>query len=182
MQGWRNVRVVGGSGDLAADILGVDPHGRSVAVQCKRYAPGTKVGSPVIQTVLGMAMVHHRTDRAMVVTTSSFTKAAEELATRHGVELWDGVHLAEFAGGGRWKTRRGRRSTILGIFVGACYLFWPLGIVQGTTEHGATQVSAVGLAVFAIWLPLAIGVPLWLWYRLRRSRTNPDGLSEMQRP
>ena len=167
--GWRNVRVAGGSGDLSADIFAVDPQGRTVAVQCKRYAVGTKVGSPVVQTVLGMATVHHRADRAMVVTTSSFTKSAEDLAARHGVELWDGFTLARIAGSRRfagiasslrWRNIR----VVIGVMAIALYLLWPLDI-GARTVHGHDHIATIGIVLFAIWLPIAVGVPLLAWSR-----------------
>lgn len=93
--GYRRVRVVGGAGDLAADIVCIGPAGERVVVQCKRYAPGHHVGSPVVQAFIGMAFVHHRAARAIFVTTSSFTPAARQLARAHPVELIDGARLVE---------------------------------------------------------------------------------------
>jgi restriction endonuclease Mrr len=51
--GYTNVSRVGGSGDLAADLTATDPQGRSAIVQCKRYTPGSKVGSPALQSFIG---------------------------------------------------------------------------------------------------------------------------------
>jgi restriction system protein len=93
--GYRRVRVVGGAGDLAADIVCAGPAGERVVVQCKRYAPGHHVGSPAVQAFIGMAFVHHRAARAIFVTTSSFTPAARELARAHPIELIDGARLVE---------------------------------------------------------------------------------------
>jgi restriction endonuclease Mrr len=42
-----------------------------VIVQCKRYAPGTKVGTPALQSFIGMLVAHHRTQVGVFVTTSS---------------------------------------------------------------------------------------------------------------
>ncbi len=92
--GYRNVRRVGGSGDLCADIQCQDTEGRSVVVQCKRYAPGNRVGSPAIQTFIGMVTVHHRAERGIYVTTSDYTDPARALARRHGFDLLDGNDLA----------------------------------------------------------------------------------------
>lgn len=92
--GFRHVRRVGAAGDLCADLIAVDPHGVEVVVQCKRLAPGSKVGSPDIQKFIGMATVHHRVSRGIFVTTSAFTGPAEELARAHSLDLWDGAHLA----------------------------------------------------------------------------------------
>lgn len=94
--GWRDLRRVGGPGDVAADLIGTDPDGRRTVVQCKRF-DHTAVGSPVVQTVLAMAHLHHSAERAVVVTTSRFTKDARRLAKLHEVELIDGKSLLALA-------------------------------------------------------------------------------------
>lgn len=95
--GYRSARQVGGSGDLAADIVGRDEEGRSVVVQCKRYKPGHRVGSPDLQQFIGMIHVHHRAERGVYVTTSEFTAPARSLARKHGIELIDGASLTTLA-------------------------------------------------------------------------------------
>lgn len=91
--------VVGRPGDNAADILGQDPSGRAVVIQCKRYHPGAKVSSPEVQKFIGMALFAHRAQRALFVTTSRFTQPALSLAAQiPGLELIDGERLAELAG------------------------------------------------------------------------------------
>ncbi len=91
--GYCDVRRVGGAGDLGADLVGHDRDGHSIVVQCKRYAPGSRVGSPAIQAFIGMVTVHHLADRGLFVTTSDFTAPAVELARRHRVTLIDGREL-----------------------------------------------------------------------------------------
>jgi restriction system protein len=98
--GYRGVRAVGGPGDLSADIVCQDRWGRRVVVQCKRYRPDQKVGSPAVQQLIGMAQAQHRADRCVLVTTSGFTGPALELARRHGVELVDGAALGRLLGRG----------------------------------------------------------------------------------
>lgn len=51
------VRVVGGRGDLGADVVGVDPSGRRVVVQCKHYLGGQPVTSG---DVLARTLDRHR--------------------------------------------------------------------------------------------------------------------------
>ncbi len=92
-QGYKGVRRVGGSGDFNADVTARDPEGRSVVVQCKRYAVGNRIGSPAIQTFIGMVHVHHKAERGIFVTTSSYTDDARALARQHGLTLWDGSDL-----------------------------------------------------------------------------------------
>ncbi len=91
--GYRWVRTVGRSGDLAVDIECRDGDGRAVLIQCKRYAPRVKVGSRDVQTFIGMIFMHHGAHRGVFVTTSSFTKPAIDLARSQGIELIDGERL-----------------------------------------------------------------------------------------
>jgi restriction system protein len=97
--GFREVTVSGAAGDLQADIVATDPDGLATVVQCKRYAPGRSVGSPVVQSFVGMARLQHGCDRALLVTTATFTAPAQRLADEHDVELVDGPALVDlFAG------------------------------------------------------------------------------------
>lgn len=98
-RGYRKVEVRGGAGDLAADITCRDPQGHLVVVQCKRYAPGIRVGSGEVQSFIGMMTVHHRADHGIFVTTSGFTQPAAELGRKHGVELIDGERLRHIVAG-----------------------------------------------------------------------------------
>lgn len=52
------------------------------------------------------------------------------------------------------------------------YLFWPLD-VDMKTVHGQTHVSAVGIILLCVWLPLAIGVPV-LIRQVPRRRAQRD--------
>jgi restriction system protein len=88
----------GGAGDLQADIVCTHPEGHRVVVQCKRYAPGNKVSSPAMQSFVGMAHRHHAA-RGIYVTTSSYTRAAADLAQQQGIDLYDGERLVALA---RW--------------------------------------------------------------------------------
>ncbi|MEU9040048.1 restriction endonuclease, partial [Streptomyces sp. NPDC048352] len=78
--GCRDVRVVGGAGDLGADVLATAPDGRLLVIQCKRYGPTNKVGSQDVQRFGGTCYAVHEAELAAVVTTSDFTQPAEEYA------------------------------------------------------------------------------------------------------
>jgi restriction system protein len=91
--GFRELRLNGGAGDLGVDIWGRTPQGMTAVIQCKRYAPGRKVGSPLIQTFIGMQRVHHGADVGLFVTTGGFTLDAMKLAQVHGIQLIDGRTL-----------------------------------------------------------------------------------------
>lgn len=95
--GFQGMRAVGGAGDLSVDVEGRDPSGRRVLVQCKRYAPDRRIGSPEIQQFYGMARFHDESARAIFVTTSDFTDAARDVAGRTGVELVSGSELVALA-------------------------------------------------------------------------------------
>jgi restriction system protein len=66
-------------------------------VQCKRYAPDNLVGSPVIQSFIGMVKIHHKADLGIFVTTSGYTLPAMNLAKEHAdyLRLIDGPDCAE---------------------------------------------------------------------------------------
>lgn len=94
--GYSEVNVCGGAGDLNVDIECLSPAGKRTAVQCKRYRD-KPVGSKEVQTFIGMIHRHHRRNSAMFVTTTRYTKPAEELARRHKIELVDGEKLIALA-------------------------------------------------------------------------------------
>ncbi|MEV8550609.1 restriction endonuclease [Streptomyces glaucescens] len=83
--GCTQVEVVGGAGDLGADVLAWAPDGRRVVIQCKRYGDDNKVGSQDLQRFGGTCYTVHEADVAIVVTTSDFTAPAEEYAAQCGI-------------------------------------------------------------------------------------------------
>jgi restriction system protein len=93
--GYKGMTLNGGAGDLGADLMGNDPDGRSIVVQCKRYAPSKKVGSQEMQLFIGMQQIHHKAERGIYITTSDFTSAARDLGNRHGIWLIDGSGLMQ---------------------------------------------------------------------------------------
>ncbi|WP_158714082.1 restriction endonuclease [Kitasatospora aureofaciens] len=97
--GCTKVSVVGGAGDLAADVLATTPTGQRILIQAKRYGPRTFVGSQDVQRVNGTYRDVHRCDLAAVVTTSSFTKAAAAFCAQVGIRAVDRRALALWAEG-----------------------------------------------------------------------------------
>lgn len=93
--GFGDVRIPGGAGDLGADVLGRSASGRTVVVQCKRYSQHRSVSSPDMQKFLGTCFHEHGADEAWFVTTARFSKAARDLGARRGVRLVDRADLAE---------------------------------------------------------------------------------------
>jgi restriction system protein len=99
--GCRDIRVVGGAGDLAADVLATTPGGKKILIQCKRYATHNKVGSDHVQRVNGTYRDIHGCTQAAIVTTSSYTPAAISLARRVNIRLYDARDLERWARGGQ---------------------------------------------------------------------------------
>ncbi|MEU5597580.1 restriction endonuclease [Streptomyces sp. NPDC020298] len=91
--GCSQVEVVGGAGDLGADILAVAPDGRRAVIQCKRYGDTHRVGSEELQRFGGTCFTVHDADVAIVVTTSDFTAPAAEYAELCGIVCVDGQSL-----------------------------------------------------------------------------------------
>ncbi|MGW1225276.1 restriction endonuclease [Streptomyces sp. NPDC002530] len=121
--GCTDVRRVGGANDHGADVVGRLPDGRSMVVQCKRYAPTRTIASREMRDLLG-AKVHFGVDVAVFVTTTWFSRPSEGFALQHGIiavhrdhlGLWNGgaslLSLGEVNGGGQGdaahRTRRRR--------------------------------------------------------------------------
>jgi len=77
------------SGDQGADLI-LSKDDEKIVVQAKKYEG--KVSNKAVQEVAA-AKNYYEADKAMIVTNSSFTKSAIELAFSNDVELWDGRKL-----------------------------------------------------------------------------------------
>lgn len=97
--GCLDVDVVGGAGDLGADVVGRTPDGRLVVIQCKRYCDTNRVGSQDMQRFGGTCFTVHEADVAVVVTTSDFTAPAVEYAEQCGIVCVDGGELLRWQDG-----------------------------------------------------------------------------------
>ncbi len=91
--GYREVRRIGGAGDQGADLIGRDPRGRRVVVQCKRYKSTNRVGAPVVRPLYGTKALYHA-ERALIVSTSTFSRPAVDEARRLDIDLIDGSALS----------------------------------------------------------------------------------------
>ncbi len=87
--GCTGVEVVGGAGDLGADVLAVTPDGRRLVIQCKRYDAAATVGSQDVQRFGGTCFAVHGAEVAAVVTTAHFTAPAVEYAQWCGIVCVD---------------------------------------------------------------------------------------------
>jgi restriction system protein len=92
-QGYKT-RMTPRSGDYGVDIV-ASKDGVKTAIQIKRYSKKLDQ-KPVREAVTGMAVRQYGCTKAMVVTNSTFTKAAEFLANESGCELVDREKLGEW--------------------------------------------------------------------------------------
>jgi restriction system protein len=97
--GCTEVEVVGGAGDLGADVVAVTPDGRRLVVQCKRYGAEHRVGSQDLQRFGGTCYTVHEADLAVLVTTSDFTAPAVEYAEQCGILCLDRAALEGWSDG-----------------------------------------------------------------------------------
>ena len=84
IEGFRRISMTPESGDFGADIIAYDDANCKTCIQCKRYS--RPIGVKSVQEVYA-AKEYYECDRALVITNSTFTKAAVELAENVGVEL-----------------------------------------------------------------------------------------------
>jgi len=92
--GYVKTYVTKKSGDLGADVIAVDSKNVKVAIQCKRYGIKNYVGNNAIQQI-HTAKDYYDCHKAIVITTSYFTKTAFQMAQKLGVELWNRKTLKE---------------------------------------------------------------------------------------
>ncbi|MFI9029513.1 restriction endonuclease [Streptomyces sp. NPDC053560] len=97
--GCFDVQIVGGANDLGADIVARAPDGRTVVIQCKRYAETHRVGSQDLQRFGGTCYTVHGADVAALVTTSTFTDPALEYAEQCGILCFSGTELIDWSVG-----------------------------------------------------------------------------------
>lgn len=114
-----DVTVSGGAGDRGADVLATTADGRRLIVQAKRYNIGRPVGDREMQQFVGGIGTWHDYDVAVLVTTSRFTRAAQQTAVRNGIELVDNHALAQWNAGtitAPWTSRTSRVPRAASIF------------------------------------------------------------------
>ena len=91
--------VTGRAGDFGADVIAVTPDGRKLVIQAKRYVTGNNVSGPDVQKFAGTCRTIHQADIAALVTTSSFTKQARDMAAHARILLYDADALGGWASG-----------------------------------------------------------------------------------
>jgi len=90
--GYSNVRVTPASGDQGVDIL-AEKNSIRYAIQCKNYS--SKLGNTPIQEV-NSGKIYYNCHVGVVMTNSTFTAGAKDLAAATNVLLWDRSILQSF--------------------------------------------------------------------------------------
>ncbi|MGW6063087.1 restriction endonuclease [Streptomyces sp. NPDC055189] len=90
--GCTDVRRVGGAGDNGVDVTGRLPDGRSMIIQCKRYAPSRAVAGRDLRDLLG-SRVHFGADVAICVTTARYSRPALAFAAGSGIAALHRDHV-----------------------------------------------------------------------------------------
>jgi len=75
------------TGDFGADVV-LTKDNLKTAVQVKRYERENLLGVKEINQVIG-GREYYKCDKAIIITTSDFTKAARKLAEQTNIELWN---------------------------------------------------------------------------------------------
>ncbi len=83
--GYSNIHITQGSGDQGIDIIAYRD-GIKHGIQCKCY--NSPIGNKAVQEVFA-GKAYHQCHVGIVMTNSTFTTSAKELAKRNGITLWD---------------------------------------------------------------------------------------------
>lgn len=89
--GFTNIKVTKGSGDQGVDITATN-NGVKYAIQCKNYS--NALGNTPVQEIYS-GVVFYNCNKGVVLTNSTFTKGAIELAKKTNIELWDKTKLQQ---------------------------------------------------------------------------------------
>lgn len=110
--GYVRVSVTPASGDQGVGVL-AEKGGLKFAIQCKKWS--YPIGNTAVQEV-SAGKAFYKCDVAVVLTNSTFTKGAIELAEATGVLLWDGDKLDELihSAAAPDEERQKRSGTVLG--------------------------------------------------------------------
>jgi HJR/Mrr/RecB family endonuclease len=84
------------SGDGGIDIVAILDKpitGGRYLFQCKRFAPDSLVGAPIVREFYGAVSADRKANKGILITTSGFTIQAKEFAGEVGIELIDGQQL-----------------------------------------------------------------------------------------
>lgn len=89
--GFQDVRLVGGSGDEGADVVG-EHEGKTWVIQAKYRSQGQFIGSSVVDEVT-RAIDYYRAEVAVIATSTGFSADAVNRASRRSSDLGMPIYL-----------------------------------------------------------------------------------------
>lgn len=95
-RGFTMVSITKAEGDFGADLIATST-GKKYAIQAKRYAMHNKVGVEALYQVMG-GKEYYECDACMVITSSTYTPQARELAKKASILLIDRHQLKQWVG------------------------------------------------------------------------------------
>ena len=102
--GWGDVVVTGGSGDMGVDVVATWPHPTRLrlCMSCKAYNPAEKLGPPQVTDFTGTVWTTHKAHIAVLVTTAAgLTAGAARVASDAGVLVLAGTEALDVLAGRR---------------------------------------------------------------------------------
>jgi hypothetical protein len=84
-----NTEVKSKTNDKAIDVVAKSGNHR-ILIQAKRYSTGNKIGGPDVRKYATLYQQDLDADQVIIITTSSFTSQAKEIAAEQGVRIIDG--------------------------------------------------------------------------------------------
>ena len=88
-----DVKLLPYAGDYGADLI-IKKENTTTLIQCKKYKEKNNVGAPTVQRTLG-SMYKYEASKAIIITTSDFTKQAWIQAQKAPIKLWNKRKLRE---------------------------------------------------------------------------------------
>lgn len=150
--GYYGVEVTRGSGDFGVDII-VHRGLTKYAVQCKYYSSPVSLGA-VQEVVAGKA--YYGCDSAIVVTNSTFTAAAKELATQNGVRLIEHVNGFGFGIPPKWL-----------LIIAGLYILFVVAPIASIIYDILKEDHSPGRVINAIGSFIVVTLPFWILPVLR---------------
>ena len=166
-KGYNRVKVTKGSGDFGVDVI-AHKGKKKYAVQCKYYKSPVSLDA-VQEVIAGKAM--YGCDSAMVVTNSTFTKAAEELAKCNGVVLFSGVESSGFGV---------KDILITAGVIGAAFLVFVLlaagsvaiDTIKAQFESGNYAQAILNVVECVCFLAVLVGLPICVKQLVKRLKNK----------
>ena len=101
MLGKTDIHRVGERSVQTVDFAARDDGGCTTMVRCSRYAKSKQMGAEDLRQLVDTEGVDHQAELKLLITISTFTSDARDLARRRGIQLMDGVEVEQLAR--RWR-------------------------------------------------------------------------------